>query len=350
MPTEFASRCAVCGAPLLAAKDSPPDVSIIVPVFNEGRQLGDNIEAIRNHVARTAMTFELVVIDDGSRDSTWETLQNLRGRLPELRGLRLSRNFGKEAALSAGLDASRGRACIVMDADLQHPPALLPEMIRLWREEGWEIVEGVKLTRGRESWKNRFGAQLFYYIISHLSGYHLAAASDFKLLDRKVVSAWQEMSERNTFFRGMVAWLGFRRKQIPFDIPERAEGNSRWSLFQLFRLAITAITAFSSLPLQLVTIFGALFLLGSFLFGSYAIVVYFRGLALPGFTTVILLQLIIGGVLMISLGIIGTYIARVFEEAKRRPRFVVAEAISLTEPLERVASASPNSSRTESPE
>ncbi|HEY1769653.1 MAG TPA: glycosyltransferase family 2 protein [Chthoniobacterales bacterium] len=325
MATEFSSRCAACGAILpFAAEALAPDISVVVPVFNEGRQLNENLASIRNHVVQTGLTFELILIDDGSSDNTWELLHGLQETFPEIKGLRLSRNFGKEAALSAGLDASRGRACIVMDADLQHPPALLPEMIRLWRDEGWEIVEGVKATRGRESWKNRLGARLFYYTITHLSGYHLRGASDFKLLDRKVVTAWQEMSERNTFFRGMVGWVGYRRKQLPFEIAERLDGLSKWSFLQLFRLAITAITAFSSLPLQLVTLMGGLFLLCSFFFAVYAVTLYFHGLALPGFTTVILLQLIIGGVLMVSLGIIGTYIARVYEETKRRPRYLLA--------------------------
>ncbi|MGI8955445.1 MAG: glycosyltransferase family 2 protein [Chthoniobacterales bacterium] len=298
-----------------------------MPAFNEGGQIAKNLLTIRNYLSLATAAAEIIVVDDGSFDNTWHDLDVLQATIPEMTGIRLSRNFGKEAAISAGLNASCGRACLVMDSDLQHPPELIPEMIRLWREEGWDVVEGLKTTRGRESFLNRCGAWLFYNLLSRLSGYHLSGASDFKLLDRKVVVAWQEMQERNTFFRGMISWLGYTRKQVPFHVPERKDGTSRWSLLTLFRLAAMAITAFSSLPLQVITLLGGVFLLCSFLLGSYALVLYFRGLALPGFTTVILLELIIGGVLMISLGIIGTYLARIYEEAKHRPRYLIASTL-----------------------
>ena len=215
-----------------------------------------------------------------------------------------------------------------MDSDLQHPPELIPEMVRLWREEYWDVVEGIKKTRGTESLINRIGARFFYRTLSGLSGYNLYGSSDFKLLDRKVMDAWLDMRERNTFFRGMISWLGYRRKQITFSVARRRLTRSRWSFFGLFRLAVIAITAFSSLPLQAVTILGGLFLLCAMLFSAYALVLYFIGLAFPGFTTVIILELLIGGVLMVSLGIIGTYIAQIYQEVKYRPRYVVAETLT----------------------
>ena len=270
---------------------------------------------------------EMIVIDDGSTDSTWPALEKLAGQMPELKALRFSRNFGKEAAICAGLAYSSGQACIVIDSDLQHPPELIPEMVRLWRQEHWEIVEGIKKTRGSESLINRIGARFFYRTLSGLSGYNLYGSSDFKLLDRKVIDAWLDLRERNTFFRGMVSWLGYRRNQITFSVPRRRLTQSRWSFLGLFRLAVIAITAFSSLPLQAVTILGGLFLLCAMLFSGYALVMYFIGLAFPGFTTVIILELLIGGVLMISLGIIGTYIAQIYQEVKYRPRYVVAETL-----------------------
>jgi polyisoprenyl-phosphate glycosyltransferase len=223
---------------------------------------------------------------------------------------------------------SRGKACIVIDSDLQHPPELIPEMVRLWRDEHWDIVEGIKTTRGTEPLFNKSGARFFYRTLSYLSGYNLYGSSDFKLLDRKVIDAWLDMRERNTFFRGMISWLGYRRKQLTFSVPRRRLTESRWSFFSLFRLAIIAITAFSSLPLQAVTVLGALFLLCATLFSGYALLLYFTGLALPGFTTVIILEMLIGGVLMISLGIIGTYIAQIYQEVKYRPRYVVSEALT----------------------
>ena len=271
---------------------------------------------------------EMIAIDDGSTDSTWQVLEKLAEQMPELKALRFSRNFGKEAAICAGLAYSSGQACIVIDSDLQHPPELIPEMVRLWRQERWDIVEGIKKTRGSESLINRLGARFFYRTLSGLSGYNLYGSSDFKLLDRKVIDAWLDMRERNTFFRGMISWLGYRRNHITFSVPRRRLTQSRWSFLGLFRLAVIAITAFSSLPLQAVTILGGLFLLCAILFSSYALVMYFAGLAFPGFTTVIVLELLIGGVLMISLGIIGTYIAQIYQEVKYRPRYVVAETLS----------------------
>jgi len=271
---------------------------------------------------------EMIAIDDGSTDSTWQVLEKLAEQMPELKALRFSRNFGKEAAICAGLAYSSGQACIVIDSDLQHPPELIPEMVRLWRQEHWDIVEGIKKTRGSESLINRLGARFFYRTLSGLSGYNLYGSSDFKLLDRKVIDAWLDMRERNTFFRGMISWLGYRRNHITFSVPRRRLTQSRWSFLGLFRLAVIAITAFSSLPLQAVTILGGLFLLCAILFSSYALVMYFAGLAFPGFTTVIVLELLIGGVLMISLGIIGTYIAQIYQEVKYRPRYVVAETLS----------------------
>ena len=271
---------------------------------------------------------EMIAIDDGSTDKTWPVLQRMVEQIPGLKAVRFSRNFGKEAAICAGLAYSSGQACIVIDSDLQHPPGLIPEMVRLWSEEHWDVVEGIKKTRGTEPVINRIGARFFYRTLSRLSGYNLYGSSDFKLLDRKVIDAWLDMRERNTFFRGMITWLGYRKKQISFSVAKRRLTQSRWSFLGLFRLAVVAITAFSSLPLQAVTFLGGLFLFCAVLFSGYSLFLYFIGLARPGFTTVIILELLIGGVLMISLGIIGTYIAQIYQEVKYRPRYVVAETLT----------------------
>ena len=270
---------------------------------------------------------EMIVIDDGSTDGTWQVLEKLAEKLPGLKALQFSRNFGKEAAICAGMAYSRGKACIIIDSDLQHPPELIPEMVRLWRDDYWDIVEGIKRTRGTDPLINKIGARFFYRTLSRLSGYDLYGSSDFKLLDRKVINAWLDMRERNTFFRGMISWLGYRRKQINFSVAERRLTQSRWSFFGLFKLAVIAITAFSSLPLQAVTLLGGIFLLCAILFSGYALLLYFTGLALPGFTTVIILEMLIGGVLMLSLGIIGTYIAQIYQEVKYRPRYIVAQTL-----------------------
>ncbi len=325
-------HCRACGQPIATESpgrgDSEVIFSIVIPVHNESEQIAENLSLITAEASKAGLPMEMIVIDDGSTDNTWQALEKMANEIVELKALRFSRNFGKEAAICAGLAYSHGQACIVIDSDLQHPPELIPEMIRVWREEHWDIVEGIKKTRGTEALINRIGARFFYRTLSGLSGYNLYGSSDFKLLDRKVIDAWLDMRERNTFFRGMISWLGYRRKQITFSVPRRRLTRSRWSFFGLFRLAVVAITAFSSLPLQAVTLLGGLFLLCAILFSGYALVMYFTGLALPGFTTVIILELLIGGVLMISLGIIGTYIAQIYQEVKYRPRYIVAQTLS----------------------
>lgn len=342
-------HCRLCGQPLATESpgrlESEVILSVVIPVHNERDQIAENLSLIHTEASKTGLPMEIIVIDDGSTDNTWQVLETIVQQMPGLKALQFSRNFGKEAAICAGLAYSRGQACIVIDSDLQHPPELIPEMIRVWKEEHWDIVEGIKRTRGTEPLINRIGARFFYRTLSRLSGYDLYGSSDFKLLDRKVIDAWLDMRERNTFFRGMITWLGYRRKQISFSVPRRRLTQSRWSFFGLFRLAVVAITAFSSLPLQAVTLLGGLFLFCAMLFSGYALVLYFTGLALPGFTTVIILELLIGGVLMISLGIIGTYIAQIYQEVKYRPRYVVGE--TLTSHSDDKLSRAPKNTRTE---
>jgi glycosyltransferase involved in cell wall biosynthesis len=306
----------------------PVGLSIVVPAFQEAAGLRAGLDAIYAAARQAQLAFEIIVVDDGSTDDTWGAIAAACREMPEIVGVRLSRNFGKEGAIAAGLDRAQGDACIVMDADLQHPPGLIPEMVRRWREEGWDVVEAVKSHRGRESAVHRLVARTFYRAAAWLTGHDLQDASDFKLLDRRVLNEWRRLGERATFFRGLVAWLGFRRTQIGFEVPPRANGPSRWSLTALSGLAVHAVTSFSALPLQLVTLLGLAILFVAVVLGLQAIRLWWEGLALPGFTTVILLQLIIGGVLMLSLGIIGTYIARIYDEVKARPRYVVRDEIS----------------------
>lgn len=303
-------------------------ITVVIPVYNEESHICENISVIRKYLSETGMEFMILLVDDGSTDGTWSRLKGLSKEVSYIKALRLSRNFGKEAALCAGLEAAEGEACIIMDSDLQHPPELIPEMVRLWKDEGYEVVEGVKALRGNESMINKIGANLFYNILSKLSGFNIKQASDFKLLDKKVVSAWRSMKERDTFFRGMSAWVGYNRISIPFNVGTRTEGVSKWSLFNLCRLAVNAITSFSSFPLHIVTFMGVLFLAGALVLGVQTLYMKLSGIALSGFTTVILLLLIIGSCLMISLGVIGTYIARIYEEVKCRPRYIVADEIN----------------------
>ncbi|HEU0048466.1 MAG TPA: glycosyltransferase family 2 protein, partial [Nitrososphaera sp.] len=304
-----------------------PLLSIVTPVFREGAHLPAFLAGVRSSLEQCHLSYELVLVDDGSPDDTWRVIIGEAKSCQALRALRLSRNFGKESALCAGLEHARGDAVIVIDADGQHPPSLIPEMVRLWQNSGADIVEAVKRRRGRESLSSKFGAQLFYFILNKLSGFHFKGASDFKLMNRKAVDAWLKMDERNVFFRGMTVWMGFTTVQMPFEVVPRSAGQSTWSVLKRLKLALIGITAFSSFPLHLVTFAGMVFLGLSVLLGLETLYLKLAGRAVSGFATVILLELIIGSLLMISLGIIGEYLARIYEEVKGRPRYLVKESI-----------------------
>ncbi len=310
----------------MSARATPGSLSIVVPVHDEAAVLPETLAEIARHVAPLGLRHEVIVVDDGSSDATWRTLREHAARDPSLCAVRLSRRFGKEAALCAGLELARGDATIVMDGDLQHPPALIPAMVAAWRD-GADIVEAIKSDRGDAPAADSWRARLFYALFRALSGQELGNASDFKLLDRRVLDAYLSLKERNVFFRGMTAWLGFDRRTVEFAVPPRRAGASRWSLARLMRLAVTAVTSFSSAPLHLVTLLGGCFLVFSLALGAQTLYRKLTGTALDGFTTVILVLLITGSALMIGLGIIGEYIARIYEEVKGRPRYVVSERI-----------------------
>ena len=310
-----------------------PLLSLVMPVFREGHYLPGFLASLRNSVEQCNLPYELVLIDDRSPDDTWQVITAEAKGSRALRALRLSRNFGKESALCAGLEHARGDAVIILDADGQHPPSLVPAMVRLWQSSGADIVEAVKRRRGRESLSSKLGAQLFYLILNKLSGFHFKGASDFKLMNRKAVDAWLKMNERNVFFRGMTVWMGFTTVQIPFEVVPRSTGQSTWSVLKRLKLALIGITAFSSFPLHLVTFAGVVFLGISVLLGLQTLYLKLAGRAVSGFATVILLQLIVGSLLMISLGIIGEYLARIYEEVKGRPRYLVEEAIESDEAI-----------------
>ena len=308
-----------------------PLISVVIPVFREAAQIPDLVASVRNHLNEAGTRYELVLVDDGSLDDSWATITAEAKRDASIRALRLSRNFGKESALCAGLEHACGDAVIVMDADGQHPPSLLPEMLSRWQSTGADIVEAVKIRRGRESISSKLGALLFYELLNKLSGFHFKGASDFKLMNRKAVNAWLEMPERNVFFRGMTVWMGFKTVQVPFEVVPRSAGQSAWSALKRLKLALVGITAFSSFPLHFVTLAGGIFFLVSVVLGVQTLYLKLVGRAVSGFATVILLELIIGSLLMISLGIIGEYLARIYEEVKRRPRYVVTESINSAE-------------------
>ena len=299
-------------------------LSIVFPAYNEEENIANTSKVLAELLEEQHIEYELVYVSDGSRDNTFSEIQKAAAGNPRIRGVEFSRNFGKEAAIFAGLELAVGNAAIVMDCDLQHPPQVIPRMWELWKN-GAEVVEGIKESRGKESLAHRLSAGLFYKVMSGLIKMDMNASSDFKLLDRKVVDVLLTLPERNTFFRALSFWVGFRTEKVTYEVQERQFGESKWSFFSLMKYAVTNATSFSTLPLQLVTVMGIVSILFSIILFIQTLVKYLMGTSVEGFTTVILLILIIGGFLMLSLGIIGHYIARIYEEVKGRPKYIISK-------------------------
>jgi len=302
---------------------SPSLVSVVIPVYNELDILQETLQRTRSVLDRLGVAFEIIVVDDGSTDQTFDLLLRLSRTSGELKGIRLSRNFGKESALLAGLTAAGGDVVVTIDGDLQHPPQLIPEMLEAWRS-GATVVHAVKRGRDPDSWFTRVGARFFNALLSKVSGLEMRNASDYKLLDRVAVDViTTQLTERGRLYRGLADWVGFRQSRIPFDVEERDEGSGKWSGFALAELAVTAVTSFTSAPLRIVTFLGVVTLAFGVIVSVEALLSWFRGDAVSGFVTIIITLLLIGSFIMISLGIIGEYIAKIYDEIKRRPAYVV---------------------------
>ena len=299
-------------------------LSVVLPAYNEEESVPLAADVIGDLLTQAGIDHELIFVNDGSRDHTWRAIQEAAARRPQVRGIRFSRNFGKEAAIFAGLAQAKGDCCVVLDCDLQHPPEKILEMYRLW-QQGWQVVEGVKISRGKESPLHTLAAKTFYRFLSGATRIDMSHASDFKLLDRRAVDVLVAMREKNAFFRALSSWIGFDTAQVEFEVQPRAAGQSKWSLRSLTRYAVTNLAAFSTAPLQIVTILGVLVFLCSLVLGCWSLWQKINGQALEGFTTVILLLLLIGSALMVCLGILGYYIAKIYEEIKDRPRYIVAD-------------------------
>ena len=297
-------------------------LSIVLPAYNEKQNIANTAKVLSGLLEEKGIDYELVFISDGSKDGTFDEIIKAAEENPRIKGAEFSRNFGKEAGIFAGLELTAGDAVIVMDCDLQHPPEVIPRMWELWKE-GAEVVEGIKISRGKESLPHKLSAGLFYKIMSKLIKVDMNASSDYKLLDRKVVEVLLTLPERNTFFRALTFWVGFRTETVEYEVQERQYGESKWSFWSLMKYAVSNATSFSTLPLQLVTVMGLVSILFSVGLAVQTLVKFLMGTAVEGFTTVILLILIIGGFLMLSLGIIGHYIARIYEEVKGRPKYII---------------------------
>ena len=297
-------------------------LSIVIPAYNEEAMIENIFDTVKKIMEEASISFEIIFVDDGSRDATYHNIAMLSEKHSEVKGLSFSRNFGKESAIFAGLEAAQGACCVIIDCDLQHPPGTIVEMYRLW-EKGFQVVQGIKSTRGKENPFHTLCAGFFYKLLSRAIGLDMTNASDFRLLDRRAVEALLLMPERTPFFRALSSWIGFSSTTVSFEVKERTAGTSKWSMWSLVMYAIQNITSFSGVPLQFVTFMGWIMLFFSFIFAIQSLYHYFTGTALEGFTTVILLLLIIGSVLMISLGIIGHYISKIYVEIKGRPRYII---------------------------
>lgn len=299
-------------------------LSVVLPAYNEEQNIANTANVLSAMFKEQGIEYELVFVSDGSKDGTYAEILKAASNDVRIKGAQFSRNFGKEAAIFAGLELAGGDAVVVMDCDLQHPPETILKMWDKWKD-GAEVVEGIKSDRGRESLGYKLSAGLFYKIMSRLIRMDMSSSSDFKLLDRRVVDVLLALPERNTFFRALTFWAGFRTESVEYEVRERQFGKSKWSLWSLMKYAINNATSFSTLPLQLVTVFGVVSILGSVILFVQTLVRYFMGNSVEGFTTVILLILIIGGFIMLSLGIIGHYIARIYEEVKGRPKYIISQ-------------------------
>lgn len=300
-------------------------LSVVLPTFREEVGIERMLAVLEDVLSGMKQAFEVIVVDDGSPDRTFAVVSRLCETRPWLRAIRFSRNFGKEAALLAGLEAARGDAVITMDADLQHPPASIPQLLAAW-EKGVQVVNGVKIDRAEDNFWYASIADRVTGVIGRMTGISLRAASDFKLLDREVVNILvANLTERERFFRGLSQWVGFRQEDVLFKVAASTRSDRNWTLGGLVRLTATALVSFTSAPLQIITVLGVTTLLLAILIGSDALWSRLSGNAVSGFTTLILTLLLVGSFIMISLGIIGAYLAKIYEEIKGRPIYLVAE-------------------------
>lgn len=309
-----------------------PLISVVVPVKNEELAIlpfVERVSAVLDGIA-TNESWEILFVDDGSTDQTLAAIIGARMREPRVRALSLSRNFGKEAALSAGLDHARGRAVIPMDVDMQDPPEVLPEMVAKWLD-GYEMVFGVRRCRATDSWAKRLTAGLYYRAHNMVSQDKIPEnAGDFRLLDRKVVEVIRALPERNRFMKGLFAWAGFKQASVEYNRVEREHGKTKFNYWKLWTLALDGITSASTVPLRIWSYVGAvvaMFALGYA--GFIAVRTLAFGIKLPGYASIMVSVLFLGGVQLISLGVLGEYVGRILTEAKQRPLYVVREAIGV---------------------
>lgn len=310
----------------------PPDsgnveISVVVPLYNEELNIDYLFERLLSVLSRLDMSYEILCVNDGSKDNTIGCLIEHHHQNPRIKVVNLSRNYGKEIALSAGLDYANGNAVIPIDADLQDPPELIAELVEKWRE-GYDVVYATRRSRQGESWIKRFTANVFYRTIDSLSQVPIPRnTGDFRLLDRRVVDALKRMPERNRFMKGLFAWVGFKQTSVIYDRPSRYKGETKWNYWKLWNFAIDGITSFSFLPLKVWSYVGLLVAIPSFFYASFLVIrTLIFGIDSPGYASIMVTVLFLGGVQLVSLGVLGEYLGRVYEEVKGRPLYLVRES------------------------
>jgi dolichol-phosphate mannosyltransferase len=308
-----------------------PEISVVSPLFNERTNVGPLVEALIAALGPAAIDFEIVLVDDGSSDGTWDAIAEFAARDPRVRGVALSRNFGHQGALFAGLNHARGRAVVTMDGDLQHPPAVVPSLVEAWRD-GYKVVNTRRSDSDDTGAFKRVTSRAFYWIFSRLTGMDLEwGASDFRLVDRSALAAMTRMGDADLFIRGIVNWLGFKSKSVPYQAGRRHSGKPKYTLGRMFRLSAGAMLSFSALPLRLGIGVGFVTSILAFLELCYILYVYSRGEVVPGWASVMTVMSFMFGILFVLLGVIGTYLGKIYEILKRRPRYVVGERIGFGE-------------------
>ena len=307
------------------ATPRPPDLTVVLPVFNEVEALPELRRRLVDALAAAGVSFEVLFVDDGSRDGSWEVAAQFAREDPRLRALRLSRNFGHQMALTAGVDAARGRCVAVMDADLQDPPELLPEMVARMAE-GYEVVYAVRTRREGETLFKRATAHLFYRLIRRWTSVDIPIdAGDFRLMGPRATAAFRSLRERHRFVRGLTAWVGFRQAAVSYVRPARRHGETKYPLRRVLRFALDAVTSFSYVPLQLGTWLGFAVSLFAFLYILVVLALKLLGINERGWTTLMGWMLLLGGVQLMLIGVLGEYLGRIYDEVKRRPLYVVEE-------------------------
>ena len=299
-------------------------IDIIIPCHNEEPNISALLHEIDRHIPCTAYKHRFIFVDDGSTDNTCAKVKRQAEVRPDIRLVKLSRNFGKEAAMAAGLRQCTADAAIIMDADLQHPPRLIPEMISAW-EKGADIVDAVKVSRSNEALPRKAASFLFNKLFSSLTGIDFAGASDYKLLDRKAIDILNNIKENTRFFRGLTNWIGLSHGKVEFEVEERHAGKTKWNLVDLFRLSIDAVASHSQKPLQIISFLGIFTLLFSFFLGLQTLYNKLVGNAFSGFTTVIIVLLIVASIIMIGIGLLGTYLSKIYDEVKGRPVCIIED-------------------------